>query len=215
MSFIADNQSFIADVIVVHSPKKTVEDFPDGTGAAWDTSNPSESRSKKIADLIGTKASKYRSLPYPLVVFGFLGDRRILSSTNFEQALFGRIPEEADPGGFFPGVGRAPILMGGLFLPDDNGAMPHQNLSAVIVLDWFDTLNRSDPGKRLHCVVLHHWDPRVQLPVTAFEPFPQITWERKGPHVWVPRYVSDGLMVVKFDRRDGLQFAPYSPNKAW
>lgn len=215
LGFRVAGAPFIADVIVVHSPTKTICDHQDGTGEARDTSEPSESRAKKIADLIAEKAHKYNVLSYPLVVLAFLGDRRILSSMSFEQALFGRTTGEASPCEFFPNVGRAPILLGGLLLPDDSGAMPHRNLSAVVVLDWFDTLNRNDPGKRLHCVVLHHWDPKVQLPAEAFEPFPQIAWERKGLQAWAPQSLGHGSLVAKFDGRDGLQFAPYSPNRAW
>ena len=47
----------------------------------------------------------------------------------------------------------------------------HPNLSAVVACQWFDTLHRGNPGRRLHCVVLHHYSPHVLLPPGTFSRF--------------------------------------------
>ena len=211
LTFQSCHTRFIADVFVSHSPSKTVENYGDGTGMARDTSEPSESRAKKIADRIVEKASKYESLHQPLVLFGFLGDHDILSSLHFEKALYGRTADEAEPGEYFPDVGRAPILLGGILLPRDDDKMPFANLSALVVLDWFDTLDRNDPGKRLHCLVLHHWVPSTPLPVNTFEPFCQLTWEGGGLR-WIPQYTKDPKIVAKFCSNGEINFHPYSAN---
>jgi hypothetical protein len=216
LTFQAHGTLFIADVFVTHSPSITVRDFADGTGEACDTSVPSESRAKKIAYRINEKAEKYKRLSRPLVLFGFLGDHYILSPCHFEQALYGRIPDEAEPGESFPDVGKTPVPLGGILLPQAEGKMPHEHLSAVVVIDWFDTLNRKDPGKRVHCLVLHHFAPSTRLPISAFEQFCQLIWEEQKPQSWKWRYTRERNIVAKLlPGGDEMKYASYSPGNPW
>jgi hypothetical protein len=212
LAFNAHGVKFIADVFVSHSPQRTIDR---NEHMSRDTSEPAESRAKKIADRIVEKAEKYKALSQPLVLFGFLGDHHILSTAHFENALFGRTADELEPGEYFPEAGKAPIVLGGVLLPLDDGRMPHENLSAVVVLDWFDSLDRSDPGKRLHCLVLHHWAPVHSLPVDAFKPFCQLTWKKEGTLRWTPQYTGERNIAARFCGTEGLRLAPYSPNAPW
>lgn len=211
LSFRVEGRLFVADVFVTHSPSKTVKRFRDGTGEAYDSSEPGESRAKKIADTIQDKAGKYATIPQPLVLFAFLGDHNALDCWDGEQALFGRTVDEAGPGEYFPDVGRSPVPIGGILLPDDGGIMPYRNLSAVVVCDWFDTLNRNDRGKRLYCSVLHHWDPCVPLPEEAFRCFAQVVWDQVTPGAYRPRYTAARNTVAKFVSSQGIRFGLYSP----
>ena len=178
LAFEIKGKLFVADVFVTHSPSKTVKDFADGTYDAYDSCEPSESRAKKIADTIHEKAGKYASISQPFILFTFLGDHYALDEGDVEQALFGCTVDEAGSAEHFPDAGRSPVPVGGVLLPDDDGTMPYRNLSAVVVCDWFDTLNRDDRGKRLFCSVLHHWNPCVPLPVEAFGCFAQVVWDQ-------------------------------------
>ncbi len=193
---------FIADVFVVHSPSKTVKDLGGGVGEARDTSVPSESRAKKICERVEEKAGKYKT---PLALFGFLGDHHAFGVSAFEQALYGHTVDELGPGEYLPDVGPAVVPIGGILLPNDGSSGRYRNLSALVVCDWFDTLNRSDPGRRLHCSALHHWDPRTALPESALSPFSQVVWEKTGACSWHPRRVGEGNMVMKFNRDGSRQ----------
>jgi len=166
--------SFIADVFVTHSPSSTVTDFGNGTGEAIDRGE----RAKKIRDRIDEKSTKYAKTGLPLILFVFLGDHYILNANHVERALFGQTIAEIEPGEPFQDTVAAKRF-GGVFLPDECGLPGHPNLSAVVACDWFDTLNRQNPGRRLHCRIIHHWHPHVILPIGVFRPFPQVIWSRK------------------------------------
>jgi hypothetical protein len=88
------------------------------------------------------------------------------------------------------------------------------NLSAVITCRWFDTSNRADEGKRLHCVVLHNWATNSNLPANVFSPFGQVIWntigENKRPH-----YDGNPNIVAKFQGENQLEIRPYSWNDYW
>ena len=92
--------------------------------------------------------------------------------------------------------------------------MHYGNLSAVIVCDWFDTLNNEARGKRLHCVVLHNW-AGVPLPVETFNGFPQVVWTETRQRVWHPNMTGAGNIVARFAEDDRLELKPYSPNAPW
>src|SRR5262249_38781497 len=185
------------------------------TGEAWDTSKPNESRANKIAIALAQKAGKYKLLDLPLVVFVFLGDRRILSERDVERALFGMTAYEVSLEERFPkSVSHDRVLVGGLLLPDEDGLHRHHNLSAVVSCDWFYTLNRQDPGKRLHCVVLHNWNGEA-LPIEAFRPFPQIIWNQSEPDVWTPEQTITANTVAKFTIDGRIECREYTPDTAW
>lgn len=215
LSFEVAEKRFFADVYLTHSPTKTFRDFDDGTGEAWDTSRPDESRAHKIANELAKKANKYQSLGLPLVIFVFLGDHRILSVMDVERALFGMTAHESSLEERFPeSVSRDLVPVGGLLLPDEEGNYPYRHLSAVICCDWFDTLNRQDRGKRLHCVVLHNWIGEA-LPIDAFKFFPQILWNKIDSGSWKPEQTVNGNIVAKFTLDGGMEYRDYTPNTAW
>jgi hypothetical protein len=214
LRFEIEGKRFLGDVYLTHSPSKTLRDFGDGTGEAWDTSKPHESRANKIANELANKAGKYESIALPFVVFVFLGDRRILSASDVERALYGMTAYEVSlEEGFPKNISRDRVPVGGLLLPDEYGDYHHPNLSAVISCDWFDSLNRQDQGKRLHCRVLHNWTAET-LPLDAFRLFSQIIWNQSSPDVWKPEQTINDT-VAKFTLDDGNDCREYTPNTAW
>jgi len=214
LSFETEGKRFLGDVYLTHSPSKTLRDHSDGTGEAWDTSKPDESRAKKIADKLRDKAGRYEPIALPFVAFVFLGDHRILSASDVERALFGMTACEVSLERFPKSVSHDRVPVGGLLLPDEDGNYGHHNLSAVISCDWFDTLNRQDRGKRLHCRVLHNWTGEA-LPVKAFSIFPQIIWNQIEPDVWKPDQTISANTVAKFTLDGGIECREYTPNTAW
>lgn len=215
LSFEIEGKRFLADVYLTHSPSKTLRDFGDGTREAWDTSKPDQSKAHKITNELAIKAGKYKNLAFPLVIFVFLGDHRILSAGDVERALFGITAYEVNLEERFPkSVSRDRVPVGGLLLPDEEGKYRHRNLSAVVSCDWFDTLNRQDQGKRLHCLVLHNWAGEP-LPIEAFRLFPQIIWNRSEPEVWKLEQTINANTVAKFTVDGEIECREYTPNTAW
>jgi hypothetical protein len=216
LSFRIEGKAFIADVYLTHSPSKAFKDFNDGTGQAWDTAKLHESRAHKIEQELANKTVKYSQLKVPLVVFIFFGDHRILSVTDVERALFGMTSYEINFENRFPkSICCDQILVGGLLLPTEDSNYKYGNLSAVIACDWFDTLNRQDPGKRLHCLVLHNWAGDVLLPTDAFKVFPQIVWNQMDSGVWKPSQTLNRNIVAKFMPGDEIKCYEYTPSTAW
>lgn len=192
------NQRFVVDVFVTHSPSSTVMCHGDGTSEAHDKGE----RAKKIFDTITEKSNKYAKTQLPLVLFVYLGDCHILSENDVEKALFGLTIGEIAPGERFQDSFSAREFGGVFSNPDDGGAPRHRNLSAVVVCDWFDTENSSNPGKRLRCLVLHHYRPDVPLPSGVFAPFQDVIWQRKSPTHWDPRIIGQDNVVASLPRTD-------------
>jgi hypothetical protein len=207
-----EGQRFIIDVFVTHSPQKTVKDHGDGTGEAVDDGD----RARKIFRRIEEKAEKYARTQLPLLLFVYLGDHRILSANDIQKALFGLTIGEISPGERFQDTVAA-RKFGGVFFSnvDDDGGWPrHRNLSAVVVCDWFDSLNK-DHGRRLGCSVLHHYNPAVPLPYGTFSPFQEISWQPIGPTHWDPRVIGQPNIVAKFAADRQWEFGSYRADKAW
>jgi hypothetical protein len=215
LAFRSNCQDFIADVLVIRSLSKTIE--PHGKViASWDSpTNPSESRSKKFADHISNKATKYRGLGLPLVVFVFRGDHHLVNLEKIESALYGMTIEEIMNGADFPGDLGETGIHPGILLPRNGEELPHQNLAALIYCDWFDTLNRADEGKRLHCVVLHCWAAKIPLPYEVFGDFGQVTWRKRNQKQIEPQIIGDMSTVVKFSEDGYLEKKEYSSLKPW
>jgi len=201
LMFIANGKKFIADVFLVNSPKKTINKIDDIHTEFWDKpQSPSESRSNKIASTISKKSNHYSQLAYPLVLFVFFADNLGLDVQKVESALYGMTIGE---------------IQGDETYPDSNTHhLSCPNLAAVIACKWFDTLNRTDEGKRLRCVVLHNWTTNSKLPIDVFSPFGQVIWntigENKRPH-----YDGNPNMVAKFQSEDQLEIKPYTWDKYW
>jgi hypothetical protein len=161
------------------------------------------------------KASKYSALGVPLLVFAFLGDHNLLDVGKAEKTLFGMTLEEVQDEGRFPYHIEHPDPYGGILLPDADRSFPHPNLAAVVVCDWFDTLNPADRGRRLHCVVLHALAPFCTLPSDAFAPFGQVQWRKVGDTRLEPYCAGDLTTVAKFLESGGLETRPYSADAPW
>ncbi len=204
-------QRFIVDVFVTHSPSKTVTNFGDGSGEAFDQGD----RAQKISDSIRKKSLKYAKTGLPLLLFAFLGDRYILSAMHVERALFGITVNEISPEERFPEDISTEVYEGGVLLPDERGMPGHPNLSAVLVCDWFDTLNRKNRGKRLYCLVLHHWNPKIRLPVGAFRDFAQVTWNCYELGRWCCKFINDQNIVARFVLDDEIEFGRYTADNPW
>lgn len=201
LMFAAKEKKFIVDVFLVKSPKRTINKLDDIHTEFWDKpQSQSESRSHKIAEIIKKKSNHYSQIEYPLVLFVFLGDNLGLDIQKVESALYGMTVSEIQEYEAYP----------------DNNTynLSCPNLSAIIACKWFDTLNRADEGKRLHCVVLHNWSTKSTLPADVFSPFGQVIWntigENKRPH-----YEGNPNMVAKFKGEDQLEIKPYTWNKYW
>jgi len=215
LGFCYGGQDFIADCIVLHSPKRTLRDYCDGSGSAFDGSKPGESRSIKLFDGIEQKARKYRLISLPLVVFVFAGDLRIMNRQVLECVLYGRTTLEASEEETFPSVGYAPALTGGLLLPGEDGNQRHTNLSAAVWCDWFWSHDRSVPSRRLFCAVCHHWAPEITLPISAFNPLSQIAWRTVENGEWTPCFTGDCTTVIGFEADGALTCRPYSNRAPW
>lgn len=216
LCFTAGGTLFLADVYVAHSPDRTLEDYGDKTGAAFDTTKPGESRAFKTEEVLSDKAAKYKDCDMPFVAFVFLGDHRILSVLEVEKAVYSMTVCEAGHEKHFPNnISYETRPIGRLFLPDENGDYRHRNLSAVICCDWFDTMNQDDPGKRLHCEVMHNWAADKCLPVKAFDPFQQIIWRERKTSNWKPEITGKNNIVAKFTTTGEMEYRPYSSDTPW
>lgn len=200
LMFRVNGRSFIADVLLVKSPIRTIRNRG-RVIESWDNPMlPAESRAKKIADKIGEKSTKYSKLRFPLVLFIFLGDNFLLDIEKVEAALFGKTIED--------------ILHDKRYPIDEIYHPSYKNLAAIIACKWFDTNNTLDEGKRLRCIVLHNWAAKFSLSTDAFSNFRQIVWEADG-ELKRPQYLGDQSMVVKFQYKDELEVRPYSPGAPW
>ena len=205
---------YVVDVFVTHSPSKTIKCIEPGLISSCDTDKPDESRAKKIADKIEEKLGSYIVLNRPVLLFVGLGDDRILSAGSVEQALYGIHISEFSESGIFPEDFCFDRRRGRCLLSPELKPM-HRGLSAVIVCDWFDTLNKHDRGKRLNCVVLHHFDPLWSLPPRVFRPFQDVCWQKTGERGWVPSVHSERNWVAKFTEANTFAFGRYTADQPW
>ena len=209
LKFRVNDQDFIADCIVLHSPKRTLKDYPDGTGYAFDGSRPGESRSIKLYDIIEQKAHKYRRIGLPLIVFVFVGDLRIMSSQVLERTLYGRTTLEISEEETFPSAGYAPVVTGGLLLPSEDGKQRYTNLSAAVWCEWSGDRS-APPAKQLLCAVYHHWAPDIPLSLAAFNSLFQLDWQLAKNGEWRPRFMGDRATAIGSETDDTLICRPYS-----
>ena len=134
---------FIADVFVTHNPRRTILEF----GSDFLLTRDSGERAQKIAETIREKSTKYAKTNLPLILFVFLGDHSV-SIRDVERALFGITIHDIELTGETLWGLREDERIDSVFLSEDIGRPRHSNISAVIACDWFDTLNRANPGKR-------------------------------------------------------------------
>ncbi len=197
--FEAAGMRFISDVVVLHSPSKTVNEADWGY-EAWDTAEPSESRPEKIKKKLEEKADRYAELNLPIVPIIFLGDRLGFEIfDDIERACFGITLQEVDLEPAFPqSLPRYRVPVGGLLLPREDVPVPYEHISAVIACDWFSTSNQHSPGMRLASRVLHYWAARQPLAMEAFSPLPQVCWDAMASGGWKHRFTKERSRVLKF-----------------
>jgi hypothetical protein len=209
LSIQVGNMMFWCDVFVTYRPTSTLTTFGGARGYV-----DAGQTAKKIADTVSAKAGKYKKLNGPLIVFVMFGDYNV-GLHDLETALYGSTVDEVSTEGVsvmrcHPDWHRHGILCPPL--PD----APYSWLSAVISCDWFDTLNKSARGRRLHCVVYHHWRPHVALPLGAFAPFCDLSWRLDAQtQRFVPQVKGNSSMVMSTTSHDPPRFAPYSSQVPW
>jgi len=227
MAKVADHEC-IVDVFLTRNPSRTIKktlpgsllDLPKDSQYTVDAGE----RAKKVRDTILEKHQKYSATGKPMILVVFLGDHWV-EMGDVQRALYGASLADAWLRDDFPNgmanfrkevvsMHREPPA-GGAMLPDDRGQPGCPSLSAVIACDWFYTLNRSRPGKRLSCLVLHHWKPHVPIPAGHFGQFPEVAWspERSGSYMYTIR--NSLCTVAKFTGADEVEFAAYSGDNPW
>lgn len=207
LQLVASGVDYIADVFLTNRPASTLQQFGglDGYADAGEAS-------KKIADTIASKATKYKPSGMPLLIFVVFGGHDV-DQGDLQAALYGSTIAEILANGTVDEQMHDQQGRHGLICPPDADAR-HDNLSAVVGCDWFDTLNREDPGRRLHCIVYHHWGAQRTLRGSSFVPFGQVLWK-----------VADGRcealidentdVVIKTDSNDRLIYDRYSAESPW
>jgi hypothetical protein len=221
------NQQFIVDVFVTHNPARTITPLPVkglvDEGKFIYTVDRGD-RAKKIWDTVLDKYHKYSQTGKPMILIVFLGDHWV-GMHNVQAALYGASAEDAWLADHFPHAitdfrqKLASMHMepppGGAMLPDENGQPACPRLSAVLACDWFDTLNRSCPGKRLHCLVLHHWKPDFKIPTGRFGRFGEVSWSSNVSGCYDLEHTASQRTVARFDGPDDLEFRDYDASDPW
>lgn len=195
-------QRFAAEAFRCSRPQNTL--VPNGYHDAGETA-------RKIRQGIEQKASKYKDLSDPLVVLALYAGNDV-DHQDLEHALFGSngLPERLS----LDRDCHESWQLCGVMCPRLGGIVPFSHLSAVIGFDWFDSLNKSRRGRRLHPIVFHHWQPTVHADPAAFAPFCQVRWRREGT-VWLPLVDGDPDLVMSTGAPDELEYGPYSPAHPW
>jgi hypothetical protein len=202
------NQTYLADVFLTSRPLRTRREF----GGLRGYRDAGEA-AKKIADAICTKITKYRDFQLPLLVF-VVFEGRDVGHRHVETALYGGTVDEIAANGGITLPCHEDWHPHGILCPPGISS-PRQELSAVVGCDWFDTLSRARPGRRLHCVVYHHWQARRPLPDEMFGPIPEVRWRQNAGGLLAPVRRGIGNLVLETSSVPGVNFAPYSPNEAW
>jgi hypothetical protein len=224
----AAGQEFIVDVFLTRNPSRTnrpilrtvlsipkeLRDLPmKSTVDAGD-------RAKKIGERILEKYRKYAPTGKPMLLVAFLGDYHV-QMLDVECALYGEPLANGRLRVDFPeatmrfrreladmNIGRAPAP--GVLLPDESNQPGCPRLSAVLACYWFDSVDRNDPGRRMQCVVLHHWKPDVPIPSGVFGQFAEVAWTAKSSGSYEYNIVKSLNVVARFTGTDGLEFRDHS-----
>ncbi len=209
LSIQINETTFWSDVFVTYRPTGTLRAF-EGMKGYEDAGQAA----KKIGDAISAKATKYAKLDSPLIVFVMFGQYNV-GLHDLETALYGSTVDEVSIDGVSSRGCHEDWHAHGILCPPSADA-PYPLPSAVISCDWFDTLNRSARGRRLHCVVYHHWRSRFPLPQGAFAPFCDLSWLADGSDQRLrPRVIGDSSTVMSTTSDEPPRFAPYSTEAPW
>ena len=167
---------------------------------------------KKIADMVSKKAGRYRRLHLPLILFVFFAGHDV-GTDDVERALYGATVNELCLNGGLAVHCHEDWHSHGVFCPPGPTGR-HRELSAVIACDWFDTLAPGRPGRRLRCVVYHHWQPCVALARGSFGRFHDVHWENKSG-LFIPAASGESNLVMNTTSSNEPQWAPYSADCPW
>jgi hypothetical protein len=221
------NQQFIVDVFLSRNPSRTIRPFPiplPGRPKFQYTVDCGD-RAKKIRDRIREKHRKYARTGKPMILVVFLGDHW-MSVMDVQRAVYGEplgsewLREEFPKAimEFRKGLADANTTAAppdGAMLPDELGRPGCPKVSAVLACDWFDTLNRSQPGKRMSSLVLHHWSPDVPIPAGGFGQFAEVAWTLKPSGAHGYNIIKSLNTVARFTGADELEFGDYSGSEPW
>ena len=169
-----------------------------------------------IAERINEKAHKYAALGVPLVLFVVFGGRDV-ETWSLETALYGNSVDELFSNGGLTTDCHSRVDLDGVQVESHGVLCPpgemasRRWLSAVVACDWFDTLSRDNPGRRLHCIVYHHWQPDVEFPVGLFGCFPEVHWRRTDSGRFIPTVTGVPNLVMNTTGVKEPEFRPYSP----
>lgn len=200
-------QTYLAEVFLTSRPKKTVIKFGGHSGY-----RDRGEGAKKIADRVSEKAATYRGLHDPLIVFVVFA-RHDVGTRDLETALYGATVNELSSTGGLNIDCHEEWHHHGVFCPPGPTAC-HQGISAVIGCDWFDTLARSKPGRRLYSVVYHHWQPRVALALGSFGRFQDVYWMGNESGLFTPRISGEPNLVMSTTGNEP-EWGPYSADHPW
>jgi hypothetical protein len=203
-------QQFIVDVFVRHTPRRTITQHAHG----YSVTDRGDA-AKEFGERIAEKCQKYAIVGLPLLLVTFLGDS-MLETADVEAALYGASIGDGNLEDQFPQRITALQPPGGVLLPDYETDSPrYPNLSAVVACSWFDTSNRENPGKRLHCLVLHHGHPIVRTHPGAFHPFPELVWRETPSGIWKPHLTAPSNDVARFGVGNIFEFREYKADRPW
>jgi hypothetical protein len=209
LSIQIDHTTIWCDVFVTYRPTSTLTTFAGARGF-----EDSGQAAKKIADAVSTKATKYAKLNGPLIVFVMFGGYNV-GMEDLETALYGSTVDEVAAEGVSVQRCHEDWHQHGILCPPTVDS-PHMSLSAVLGCDWFDTLNRTGRGRRMHCVVYHHWRARFALPLGVFAPFCDLSWQiDTSRDRFLPHVTGDSSVVMSTTSDDPPRFAPYSTLDPW
>jgi len=200
-------QTYLADVFLTNRPLRTMRRIA-GLSGYRDRGEAA----KKIADRISEKAVRYRTFEAPLILFVVLMHHNV-HTDDLEAAIYGDTVNELCSSGGLTTQCHEGWHHHGAFCPPGPNA-PHREISAVIACDWFDTLERRRPGRRLHCVVYHHWWPSVVLPVGSFGRFQDVFWPRSESGLFIPN-INGPRNFVMSTTSCQPEWAPYSASQPW
>jgi hypothetical protein len=201
-------QTYIADVFLTNRPKKTVIEVGGFSGY-----QDRGEAAKKIADMVSEKAVRYRGLHVPLILFVVFTGHNV-GTHYLETALYGATVSELLSTGGLTIDCHEDWHRHGCFCPPGPTAC-HRELSAIIGCDWFDTLARHKPGRRLHCVVYHHWQPTVALALGSFGRFQDVYWPRNESGLFIPAIRGEPNLVMGTTSGNEPEWASYSTDRPW
>src|SRR5258708_23019806 len=151
LSVRIDGAMILAEVLVTYRPMSTLLTAEGPHGKQVHGYKDGGQSAKKIGDRIAEKAAKNAMLNGPLIVFVMFGEYNV-GLHDLETALYGATVGEISSEGVSSVECHPEWHKHGILCPPSVDA-PHSSLSAVISCEWFDTLNKSDRGRRLRCIV--------------------------------------------------------------